>query len=105
MGFIITMTKTTILGNMRIPWEATALRYGGGRTRGRKRGGQQVQQMATLQAAVHGMCNLAHLLAQKGGGKAAYGRTLFVSRGEQVSAEEEWQEYAGELGDAGGGFV
>ena len=47
------------------------MRYGGGRTRGRKRGGQQVQQMATLQAAVHGMCNLAHLLAQKGGGKAA----------------------------------
>lgn len=46
-------------------------RYGGGRTRSRKRAGQQVQQMATLQAAVHGMRDLARLLTQKGGGKAA----------------------------------
>ena len=42
---------------------------------------------------------------QVGKFEKAHGRTLFVSRGEQVSAEEEWQEDAGELGDAGGGFV
>ena len=49
------------------------LRYGGGRTRSRKRAGREVQTMQTLSAAVHGMSQLARLLSQKGGGKAAEG--------------------------------
>ena len=42
-----------------------------------------MQQMATLQAAVHGMCNLAHLLAQKGGGKAAA-----EGEGQQIDSQD-----------------
>ena len=49
------------------------LRYGGGRNRSRKRAGQQVQQVRTLQAAVHVMRDLAHLLTLKGVVKAAGG--------------------------------